>query len=112
METREIKYRVYNIGSGSGLSLNQLIEIMKKITGKEISVKYSTGRKIDVPINILDISLARAILEWRPEVPIEEGVGKTLEYVKVSQEFEPVPYFIGAQNAQKGNGIYQVKNKM
>jgi len=81
METREKKHRIYNIGGGSGLSLNQLIEILKKITGNEFPVEYSTGRKIDVPVNILDISLARGILKWIPKVPIKEGVRKTLEYV-------------------------------
>ncbi len=82
IEIKENKYHVFNIGSGNGLTLNQLIEIMKKITGDEIPIKYSKGRKIDVPINILDIALARDILEWRPKVPIEEGVRETLQYLK------------------------------
>ena len=82
IEMKKNKYHVFNIGSGNGLTLNQLLEIIKKITGDQISIKYSKSRKIDVPINILDIALARDILEWRPKVPIEEGVRQTLQYLK------------------------------
>jgi UDP-glucose 4-epimerase len=51
------KEKVFNLGSGTGKSLNQLIDVMKEVTGKDIKPKYEEARKLDVPVNVLDIDL-------------------------------------------------------
>lgn len=73
-ELKQTKYHIFNIGSGNGISLNELIEIIRKGAGKEIKVKYTQGRKIDVPINILDTTLAKKVFGWKPKVLIEQGI--------------------------------------
>ena len=60
-----------NIGSGIETSLEELIHILAQITGKRIQVNYTEERKIDVPVNIMDIRLARDILGWKPTVSLE-----------------------------------------
>lgn len=70
------KYRIFNIGSGIETSLNDLIEIIGKVTGRRFIVNYTKGRKIDVPRNILDTTRITEILGWRPKVTLEEGVKK------------------------------------
>ena len=82
LETPALKYRVLNIGSGIGLSLNELIAALKQTVGKEIQVQYTPGRKIDVPANVLDITLAQRVLQWKPQIGIEEGLRKTFQYLK------------------------------
>jgi len=78
MNSKQTKYHIFNIGSGNGISLNELIEIMRKCAGKEIKVKYAQGRKIDVPINILDTTLAKKVFGWKPKVLIEQGIKTVL----------------------------------
>lgn len=78
-ESKQTKYRIFNIGSGDRISLNELIEIIRKTTGREIKIKYTKGRKIDVPINVLDTALAKEVLGWESRVSIEEGIKKVLE---------------------------------
>lgn len=53
------EYHVFNIGSGIGTSLNELIEIIGKIIQKEVKVKFTKGRNIDTPIDILDATRAQ-----------------------------------------------------
>ncbi len=65
---------ILNIGTGQGLSINDLIALIKTITGRAVNVKYISGRLIDAPVNILDASVAREVLGWIPQVSIREGV--------------------------------------
>lgn len=68
---------VMNIGSGVGVSLNTIVDVIKKVTKKEINVEYTPGRKVDVPVNVLDITLAGKRLGWKPKVGLEEGIERT-----------------------------------
>jgi len=73
--------KVFNLSSGTGYSLNQIIEIIKKISGKEVKVNYNSGRNLDVPVNILDNTLVKKIFNWTPNVNIEEGIKITFDYL-------------------------------
>jgi len=76
---------IFNIGAGRGHSLNELIEIMKNVIGKSIRVNYASGRTFDVPVNILDISHAKAQLVWEPIIGIEMGIGRMFEWMLARQ---------------------------
>ena len=84
VEMRENKHHVFNIGSGKGLSLNQIIGLLKEAVKTQFEVHYTAARKIDVPVNILDVRLARDILGWQPIVPFEGGLRSTLKYLRES----------------------------
>lgn len=71
--------QVFNIGSGTGMSLNDLIEKLKHITGKETPVIYEAARGFDVAEIVLDINLAAKELGWRPQTPLTEGIKLTWE---------------------------------
>ena len=64
----------YNIGSGTGVSINELIELLFKISGKRVPVKYFDPRGFDVPKIILDSSRFESLTDWRPILSLEEGV--------------------------------------
>jgi len=65
---------VFNVGSGRGYSLNQIIEAIFEITNRKVEVLYSSGRPFDVPVSVLDISMARSELDWEPKTKLSEGV--------------------------------------
>ena len=67
---------IYNIGTGVGTDLNELIKLMTKACGVEPEVKYLPGRKVDIPVNVLDITLARTELGWEPGISLEEGLDR------------------------------------
>ena len=72
---------IYNIGSGVGVSLNRLIETIRAATGLDVPVRYTPARKLDVPVNVLDISRATRELGWRPKVGLDDGIGRAWGWV-------------------------------
>jgi len=66
--------RIFNIGSGEGRSLNEVIEAIEAILGRGVNKKFLAGRKFDVPVNILSTKLAEEELGWKPKVGFEEGL--------------------------------------
>jgi len=74
--------KIFNLGSGTGHTLNELLEIMEKVTGKKVKKIYKEKRNIDVLANVLDIKLISEKLNWNPQTQIEKGIEKTYEYLK------------------------------
>jgi UDP-glucose 4-epimerase len=68
---------VFNIGSGIGTSVNELVSLIEEVLGRSIDRSYLPGRPFDVPVSILSNSLAREELEWRPKVSLREGIART-----------------------------------
>ncbi|WP_092579410.1 NAD-dependent epimerase/dehydratase family protein [Achromobacter sp. NFACC18-2] len=68
--------RVLNIGSGIGVSVNELLESIESVTGRVADRKYLPPRAFDVPSNVLDISAAYRSLGWAPQVPFIEGISR------------------------------------
>ena len=64
----------FNIGSGRGVSLNEILDAMESLLGAPIRRSYSAPRPFDVPVNVLDISLARSKLGWSPSIAFEVGL--------------------------------------
>ncbi len=68
--------KIFNIGSGQGHNLKEVIHIIESITGRQIQVKYTDARSFDVPINVLDITRAGNDLKWTPTVSLQEGIAR------------------------------------
>lgn len=74
--------KIFNLSSGKGHSLNQIIDLIKDISGREIKVEYKEGRNVDVPVNILDNRLAQKTFGWKPETDIKKGIELTYKYLE------------------------------
>jgi UDP-glucose 4-epimerase len=73
---------VFNISSGSGTSLNELVAMLEEALGKPIERRYLPARPFDVPISVLSNTLARAELHWTPSTSMREGITRTAEWMK------------------------------
>ncbi len=73
--------RVFNIGSGIGRSLNDLVAAAGMVVGRPAEVIYKPARPADIPANVLDCERARVQLEWTPETEFELGLGNTLDWL-------------------------------
>ncbi len=65
---------VYNLGNGKGYSVRQVIETVKKVSGKDFVVLEVERRLGDPPVLTADASKARAQLGWEPEFPKLEDI--------------------------------------
>lgn len=79
-------YRLYNLGSGKGFSVLQVIALLKEKISKELKVQFLNGRKVDVPINILDISRYQMDFgEFKP-IHLSEGIDRLIYYFSSKPE--------------------------
>ncbi len=77
------RYRLYNVGSGQGKSIREMIELLEIITGQKARVRYEPSRPADVPFNVLDITRIRKSLAWEPETSFRDGIERTWSWIKV-----------------------------
>ena len=74
--------KIYNVGSGVGVSLNQLVSIIKTLTKKAPRIRYESARGFDVPAIYLDATRAKNSLLWTPSVELDEGISETLDFAR------------------------------
>ncbi len=95
-ETPNASGLVFNGGTGLRITLNQVLQLLGKITGREIRAKYEAPRTGDIRHSQADITLARKALGYEPKVAFEEGLRRTWEWYrsahapKVSAQKMPV----------------------
>ncbi|WP_189434612.1 MULTISPECIES: NAD-dependent epimerase/dehydratase family protein [unclassified Mesorhizobium] len=65
---------IYNVGSGLGSTVNELVAKISTILGVRAEVVYTPSRGIDVRRNVLDINKIEHELGWRPAYTLDEGV--------------------------------------
>jgi len=65
---------IFNAGSGTSVSINELVRRMSVLLGVTPTVSYREGRAFDVPDIVLDVHSAGEAFGWRPEIALEEGI--------------------------------------
>ena len=77
--------RIFNIGSGVGKSLNDIVSSINQLLGKELDIRHFEGRKIDVPCSVLNVSLAKSALNWHPQTDFLDGLAKTIAWMQENE---------------------------
>jgi nucleoside-diphosphate-sugar epimerase len=72
--TRGVPGRAYNIGGGSRVSINQVLEMIGRVAGRPLTVRREPAQKGDMRDTFADTGLARADLGFAPAVSLEEGI--------------------------------------
>lgn len=76
----EASGQVFNVATASRISLNDLFEALRAITGADVQPVYGETRAGDVRDSLADISRARAVLGYEPTVGLEEGLRSTVAW--------------------------------
>lgn len=72
--------RVFNIATGTRVSLNETYAILQKLTGYGEPPLYGSERKGDIKHSLADVSLAEQAFGYDPKVGFEEGMRRTVEW--------------------------------
>ena len=72
---------VYNIGGGSRVSMNQVIDIIGRVSGRRLSVTRDDAQKGDMRHTYADTALARQDLGFAPRVGLEEGLAAEFSWL-------------------------------
>jgi len=78
--------QVINIANGERISLNELLRVLKDVTGKtDVVADYQPSRAGDVKHSLADISRARELLGFEPKVDLRTGLSITMDWWKNSR---------------------------
>jgi nucleoside-diphosphate-sugar epimerase len=75
---------VFNVGVGGRISLNKVVELLGKISGRPMTAKYEPNREGDIRDSQADITAARNFLGYTAPVDFEEGLRRTFDWYKTS----------------------------
>ena len=74
--------QVYNIAKGEQTTLNELFEMLKEISGKDISVIHGPERSGDIKHSLANVSKASKLLGYNPSTSPHDGLRKTFDWYK------------------------------
>jgi UDP-glucose 4-epimerase len=78
--------QVINVANGERITLNELLEVVKKLVGRaDVKAEYREPRAGDVRHSLADITRAREMLGYEPRVGLEEGLRLTIDWWKQSR---------------------------
>ena len=71
---------VFNAAHGDGVSLNALLDTVDAVTGRTLTRDYQAPRRVDVHRIVPDNAAARAVLDWHPDTPLQQGLRQTWQW--------------------------------
>jgi len=78
---RKTAHKIFNVGSGAGTSINQLVEIISGVVGRKIEPVHSEDTAVRVQKIILDVSRIRDETGWKPSTSLQEGIERTWRWL-------------------------------
>jgi UDP-glucose 4-epimerase len=73
---------VYNLGTKTGYSLNDILKEIRDITGVLPEVRYLENRPFDVRRIVLNADRLNSLLQWKPRISLQEGLRRMWAFVK------------------------------
>ena len=67
-------YEIFNLGTGKGNSVLEVINAFEKVTGKKVKYKLVDRREGDITAAYADTSIANTELGWKAELTLEDGL--------------------------------------
>ncbi len=75
-------FQLVNVGCGRSISIRDLVQKIIDSSGRDLEIEYDlTQPSIDTRL-CLDITQAREVFSWQPQVSLEEGIQKTIEWYR------------------------------
>jgi len=84
-ETPNVSGKVFNIGMGGRVTLNETLAQLAKLAGTKLETKYEPAREGDILHSQADITQAREALKYEPSISFEEGLAKTFDWYREAQ---------------------------
>jgi len=85
-EAPNVDGEVINVAVGERISLNELLRVMNRLTGRQLQPTYQEPRAGDVHDSQADISKAAALLGYRPIVSLTDGLTATLDWYRAVRQ--------------------------
>jgi UDP-glucose 4-epimerase len=78
----KVSGRMMNAATGSRITLNEIVAILRELTGYKGQPAYESARAGDIHDSLADIRLAEELLGYAPTVDFREGLRRTVEWYR------------------------------
>lgn len=82
---KPLGFEVINLGNNAPVSLSELVTEFEKVVGTKAKVKSRPSHKASVEMTCADITKAKQLLGWEPEVPLSEGLPRLVEWLRANR---------------------------
>ena len=82
---KPVGYEILNLGGHEVISINGLIKLTEELVGKPADVQYGPPNLADMFQNWADVSKARQLLSWQPQVGLREGMMSLIEWYRAER---------------------------
>ena len=82
---RPLGYEVINLGGDSPHTVRELIEAIERHVGRRAEIVHAPVHAADVDRTMASIERARTLLDWAPEVSLDEGVRRTVAWYEAER---------------------------
>jgi nucleoside-diphosphate-sugar epimerase len=77
---KPVGYEIFNLGGHEVITMNDLIKMFEQKLGKKANLEYLPRHMADALGNWADVEKANRVLDWQPEVSLEEGVSRLVDW--------------------------------
>jgi UDP-glucuronate 4-epimerase len=84
---KPLGYEVINLGGHEVISINGLVELVEDLTGKKANVQYGPPNLADMFMNQANVTKAREMLGWDPQVKLREGIGNLIKWYYAERDW-------------------------
>jgi UDP-glucuronate 4-epimerase len=79
---KPVGYEIINLGGHEQISMNDLVFLFEQKTGQKARLEYQPIHKADARANWADSSKAIDLLEWKPQVSLNDGVSRLVDWYR------------------------------
>lgn len=84
---KPLGYEVINLGGHEVVTINELVEIVEELTGRKANVQYGPPNLADVSMNYADVTKAKNLLGWDPQVDLRDGIKNLIDWYYAEREW-------------------------
>ena len=84
---RPLGYEVFNLGGHEVVTINGLVQLVEELTGKKANVQYGPPNLADMYMNQANVTKARDLLGWNPQVKLAEGIKNLIDWYYAEREW-------------------------
>ncbi len=82
---KPLGYEIINLGGHEEITINGLVRLIEEITGLQARVEYGPPNPADMRRNLADVSKAREMLGWAPQVDLREGITRLVDWYRAER---------------------------
>jgi nucleoside-diphosphate-sugar epimerase len=80
-------YEIINLGGHEVISMNRLIALLEQRIGRKALIERHPPNQADMLTNQADVGKARSLLGWQPQVGLEQGIGRLVDWYRAEREW-------------------------